>query len=133
MVKALLVMFNLNAGQRLIEELDKTDFDVRTAFWAYRLESEEWQLIIASPLVDKCGAGAAYDRIQPILREIPNNLDEPLDRLYLHYIAARKTTDPLVQTIARGVRIEREERPRFFHGGSAEGISLAEAYVYRSI
>lgn len=70
MDKALLVEKSIDEGKRLIETLDKTEFQVAAALWFYVADSDEWRLVIASPFVDTNGPKAAYSFIQPILAQL---------------------------------------------------------------
>ena len=47
------------SGERLIETLAASGFDVTVAFWAMPTEEGTWLLFLASPAVDKEGPTAA--------------------------------------------------------------------------
>ena len=83
MVKTILVERDLEEGRRLLERLDvkeaetapasgrtraatlpRTKVPVQAAFWWYLPESQEWRLIIATPLVDSYGPLSVYTKIQ---------------------------------------------------------------------
>ena len=55
MDKKVLVEKDIEEGKRLIEALDKTDFQVEAAMWFYMTDSEEWRFLIASPFEKKKG------------------------------------------------------------------------------
>ena len=63
MDQSILVGPEIEAGKKLIEALDASDFRVKAAFWFYREESEEWRLYIATPLVKEQGPREAYSKV----------------------------------------------------------------------
>lgn len=67
MDKTALVKEDMQEGKKLIEALDKADFQVEAAIWFYLTDSGEWRLLIASPLVEKEGPKKAYSLIQRVL------------------------------------------------------------------
>jgi hypothetical protein len=66
----ILVEKNIEEGKRLIETLDKTDFEVWAALWFYSSDSKEWQLLIASPFVEKKDLEKAYSFIRSVLEQL---------------------------------------------------------------
>ena len=75
---AVLVEKNIEEGKRLIEALDKTDFQVQAALWFYSPDSEEWQLLIASPFVEKEDLEKAYSFIRSVLNQLSPPSEIPL-------------------------------------------------------
>jgi len=70
MDKPTLVDADMKAGEALLSKLDEIEFNVKAAFWFYVQDSEEWRLIIASPIVDKDGQKKAYETVQSQLQEL---------------------------------------------------------------
>lgn len=130
MVKTTLVEADLVAGWRLLLALhlpkERTKvFRIKAAFWLYYAESEEWRLVIATPLVDEEGPLDTYTRLQPILFEI-----QPAD-LYLQNIAVISPADPLAKAFRKVVHIPAKvpyvRLPRSAWGGTY----VESAYLYR--
>ncbi len=65
----------IEAGKKLIEELDSAKINVKAALWIYSQDTESWKLIIAIPGIDETGPRSAYRKIQQILTKT-ENLDE---------------------------------------------------------
>ncbi|GAG05740.1 unnamed protein product, partial [marine sediment metagenome] len=70
MDKTVLVEKAIEDGKKLIEALDKADFQVEAAMWFYLPDSDEWRLFIASPFVETNGPTEAYGFIQPVLANL---------------------------------------------------------------
>lgn len=127
MATAVLVDRKVEVGRTLLRHLDEAGFPASAAFWAYRDESEAWELKIASPLVDSEGPGAVYARIQPVLRASPVwpkglqlydiSVVSPKDRL-VKALTSRFGTGPDVE--------DTEASPFYGDGVHSEGV-----YIYR--
>jgi len=71
--KKILVRELVVDGQTLLQALERRRFRVEGAFWIQiEGESDDWTLVIASPVVDLVGPLVAYQRIQKVLAELPN-------------------------------------------------------------
>ena len=131
MVKTSLVEADLLAGKRLLVALHNPQpnwpaFRVKAAFWLYYTESEEWRLVIATPLVDEQGSLKTYSQLQPVLFSI-----QPAD-LYLQNIAVMSPSDPLVKAFRRALRMAPGSSDLRFPKGTVEGRTYIEgAYVYK--
>jgi hypothetical protein len=90
---AILVGRDLSAGERLLAELDRESFSVIAAFWRYPTGDSDWQLVIASPLVDEKGALPVYKRLQEALDRLRE------DRLFLREIVVVGEQDPVVRQL----------------------------------
>lgn len=129
MVKTTLVEADLIAGWRLLVALhlpkDRIKiFRIKAAFWLYYGESEEWRLVIATPLVDEEGPLDTYTRLQPILFEI-----QPAD-LYLQNISVTSSSDPLARAF-RKVIIPRSNPYARLPRSAWGGTYVEGAYLYR--
>src|SRR5438094_8112883 len=111
MDRTLLVMFPLEAGNQLVEALDKDGFDVQAALWLYRSESDTWSLIIASKLVDKIGSTEAYIRILSKLKSIRESLEPLVNDLYMKDITILSPTNSLVRALRKVTHVEKGEPP----------------------
>ena len=67
MVRTTLVKEWIEAGEKLTQALDDAKFEVVASLWFYDPDTDEWRLIIASPLVDREGPLHAYREIQKAL------------------------------------------------------------------
>lgn len=69
----------IDAGTRLIDELEVRNFDVGLAFWAFPTDDEKWFLYLVSNEVGDLGPAAAYRTLHGILRQIPDLWIQPLE------------------------------------------------------
>ena len=125
MVRATLVKDWIELGRRLTEALDRANFEVVASFWFYDQESDEWRLIIASPIVDDEGPLEAYRTIQRVLGELDYG------ELSLNDISVVSPTHDLVSLL----------RIAFHTGNGISGIRftrnrindqfIEDAYIYR--
>jgi hypothetical protein len=138
MVKTTLVESDLIEGRRLLNELrvapKRTLFRVRAGFWFYYPESEEWRLVIGTPLVDEEGPLAAYKQLQPVLQELIDISAIRSDGLSLQNIEVISPRRPLVKAIKALA-----SRPKIspglpdvlrLSGNSPGGMYIQDAYVY---
>ena len=72
MDKAALADKYVEDGRNLIGALEDEKITVDTAMWFYSAESDDWQLIIATPLVGEVGPKETYRKIQSILDNMPS-------------------------------------------------------------
>src|ERR1700730_19004979 len=84
----------IEAGKKLIEALDVSDFRVKAAFWLYLEESEEWRLYIATPLVKEYGPREVYSRVLKVLKE------SKISSIDLSEISVIDTADGLVTVLS---------------------------------
>jgi hypothetical protein len=141
MVKTSLVERDVEEGKRLLEALnDRSElrlgsktvslipaerFRTKAAFWWYSSESSEWQLFIATPLVDELGPLQAYRDINVVLA---SRLD--LD-LSLQNISVLSPKDPLVKAIRKAMKIAPGRDGARFTRGTLNGTFVEDAFVYR--
>lgn len=57
----------LEAGRKLTHLLAQADLQLRWSFWLYTSETNEWRLILATPLVDTEGPKRVYAMIREIV------------------------------------------------------------------
>lgn len=130
MVKNSLVEADLLAGRRLVINLDVPEpnrslFRLKAAFWLYDSESQEWRLVLATPLVDEEGPLATYKHLQRSLSSI-----QPTD-LSLQNISVWSPRKPLIKAIKRASRIPPGTEGIRLTRNTVAGIYIEDAYVYR--
>lgn len=94
MAKASLVGNDIDLGARILQHLDEHGFVV-TALWILDPDSQEWRLVLASPIVDQAGPKQSYQALQHQLRMLD-------DRLLLSDVSLVGPGSPLVRAL-RGV------------------------------
>ena len=131
MGRTVLVMFPLEAGNQLLDALDKDGFDVRAALWLYYPESDTWRLTIASPLVDKIGPLESYKRIVSKLQGIRETLDPDANEIYMNDVTIVSPTSGLIRALGKVAHVKNGERPIRLTRSAIENIFVDEAYIYR--
>lgn len=121
MAKTALVDRYINDGRMLISALDKDGFLIDTALWFYSEELDEWQLIIATPLVDQIGLRETLRRAQSIVREMITI------SLSLSDISILSPHSNLINAIKSTVRRSKDV---VLKGTIANGILVDDAYIY---
>jgi len=128
MVKTSLVETDLLAGRRLLRTIHvayEALFRIKSAFWMFYSESQEWRLVIATPLVDEQGPLDTYRKVQGVLFEI-----QPSD-LTLDNIAVISAKDPLARAFRSAMRMTPISPYLRLSRTSLGGNYVEDAYVYK--
>ncbi len=125
MVTKTLVEANVEAGRRLITELDQR-MDVRAALWLWLPEGERWRLILASEQVDTEGPRVVYTLILDTLEQMPPDV-----RLALEDISVVGLSDRMIQQLGAAIKTGKTIREMRFSNSAFNGVFLDEALIYR--
>src|SRR5438046_3741847 len=96
LVKEQLTEKMIKLGKQLIDRLASTELKVVAAFWLYKRDSNQWQLVLASPQVDKEGLRKYYAIIWEVLHKGRDKISE----LDLENIDLVSSNERLVRAIA---------------------------------
>lgn len=119
-----LVENRIEDGRKLIDELDRNNFDVTVAFWVRTSEEASWFLYIGSNSVDPAKIGDSYRTLYSCLSRISG------PSLTISEVRLIHTTNPIAQN-ALAVRDRHAGRgPSHFHGKRLGNLSIDEAYIY---
>ena len=121
MAKTALVDKYLNDGRMLVSALDRDGFLIDTAMWFYSDELGEWQLIVATPLVDQLGLRETLRRVQSIIGNLTSI------SLSLSDISLLSPNNNLINAIKTTVRRSKDVTLR---GTVTNGILVNDAYIY---
>jgi len=121
---ATLVSSDIEMGRRIVATLTRANVPVTIYLWAFATEPEEWQFIIATPLVDSKGPLAAYREVNNILRKEGLFGDVPLKRISL-----RSPNDRLLKLLQKESRAVPQETFRVVNDQIA-GSFIEDAYLY---
>lgn len=127
MDKPMLVDADMKAGEALLSKLDEIEFNVKAALWFYVQDSEEWRLIIASPIVDKDGQKKAYETVQSQLQELNGR------ELSLRNISLVSPGDKLIKALKSVFKLDKAISPIRFTRNVIDGMFIEDAYIYRLI
>ncbi|MBH1969655.1 hypothetical protein FK216_00415 [Moraxellaceae bacterium AER2_44_116] len=133
MAKDLLVTDSLseqmiNAGVMLIERLDQSNAQVKSAFWLYFSELRTWKLVIASDLIAANGPRMFYEKIVTA-----NSLaSESENIISLNDIGVEALDNKVVQLLAMMISTGSGISSIRFSKNNINGVYIEDAYIYRS-
>lgn len=87
---------DIEIGHRIIKALTRAGIGVNVAFWAHIPQISEWQLFVATPLVDSKGERSAYEEVLRILRNAGIDAELPWRRIFL-----RSPKDPVLKSLEK--------------------------------
>jgi hypothetical protein len=115
---------SIDLGRKVIAALSRAGIPVTVGLWAFASQSEEWQLTIATPLVDELGPLAAYGKVQKALQKTGVEDEFPLRRIFL-----RSPKDRVLRLLQKESRVWGREDYRLVNA-SIEGSFVEDAYLY---
>ncbi len=124
MATATLVNSDIEIGRQIVAALTRANLPVTVYLWAFVPQLQEWQFIIATPLVDSKGPLAAYGEVNKILRKEALFDDTPLRRIFL-----RSPNDRVLKSLEKESRVVPQESFRIVNEQIA-GNFVEDAYVY---
>jgi len=128
MDKTVLVEKEIEEGKRLIEELDKKNFNVQAALWFYMADANEWRLLIASPYVEKEGPKKSYNFIQAVLSKLL-----PPPDISSRNISVVSPSHNLIKLIRVAIHTGPGISGIRFTGNVINNTLIDDAYIYRII
>jgi len=124
MATATLVNSDIEIGRQIVTALTRARIPVSVYLWAFVPQLQEWQFIIATPLVDSKGPLAAYGEVNRVLRKEGLFDDTPLKRVFL-----RSPSDRVLKSLEKESRAVPQESFRIVNEQIA-GNFVEDAYVY---
>lgn len=110
----------------LIQTLDVSKFQLSGALWFYLTESENWRLLLVSPLVDTAGLRSCYKVIQSVIGDMPKDFGISLEN-----ISVLSPRDRLIQLLKIAIRTGAGISTIRFTGNSINGVFIEDALIYR--
>jgi len=124
MATATLVNNDIEIGRRIVAALTRASIPVTVYLWAFIPQLQEWQFIVATPLVDTKGPLAAYGEVNKALQKEGVFEDIPMRRIFL-----RSPNDKVLKSLERESRAVPQESFRVVNEQIA-GNFVEDAYVY---
>jgi hypothetical protein len=124
MDQAALVDRQLDDVPRLIDELRRDQFDVKTAFWLYRSEADQWYLYLASDIVDQKGPLEAYKALRRSRSRLTDLRIGPFD------VKLVGPDDPIAKAVMDFQSISPAPRPTRVRGANLGNVYIEDAYIY---
>lgn len=118
----------ITAGSKLVERLDVSNSEVKSAFWLFSPEERFWRLIVASPLVITEGPKNFYKRIVAV-----NQLATEKEWVIsLNDIGVVGTDHQIVQLIRHAIGTGNGISGIRFSRNTINGYFIEDAFVFRS-
>ncbi len=124
MATTALVGSDIEIGRRIVAALTRAAIPVTIYLWAFIPQLQEWQLIVATPLVDSKGPLAAYGEVNKALQKEGVFDDVPLRRIFL-----KSPNDQVLKSLEKESRAVPQEAFRVVNEQIA-GNFVEDAYVY---
>jgi hypothetical protein len=124
MATATLVNNDIEIGRRIVAALTRASIPVTVYLWAFIPQLQEWQFMVATPLVDTKGPLAAYGEVNRALQKEGVFEDVPLRRIFL-----KSPNDRILKSLEKESRAIPQETFRVVNEQIA-GNFVEDAYVY---
>ncbi len=124
MATATLVNNDIEIGRRIVSALALAEIPVTVYLWAFVPQLQEWQFMIATPLVDTKGPLAAYGEVNRALQRQGLFDDVPLRRIFL-----KSPSDRVLKSLEKISKTVPQEAFRVVNEQIA-GTFVEDAYVY---
>jgi len=125
MVRTILIGPDLVFGQEILKALDAERFPVTVAMWMLQKEqSEDWELVISTPLYDQLGAAKAYDRLIKIMSGKCSSLVSEIP------IRLESNRRPFIRALRKGYRTVPSDGMRLRTRYLGDTF-IDDGYVYR--
>jgi hypothetical protein len=124
MATATLVNNDIEVGRRIVAALTRASIPVTVYLWAFVPQLQEWQFMVATPLVDTKGPLAAYGEVNRALQREGVFDDVPLRRIFL-----RSPSDRVLKSLEKESRAVPQEAFRVVNEQIA-GNFVEDAYLY---
>src|SRR5271168_752995 len=124
MATATLVNHDIEIGRLIVAALTRASIPVTVYLWAFIPQLQEWQFMVATPLVDTKGPLAAYGEVNRALQEEGIFEDVPLRRIFL-----KSPNDRTLKTLEKESRAVPQETFRVVNE-QITGNFVEDAYVY---
>jgi len=115
---------DLDFGKRLTERLKAERFPFRGVFWLYDDETDDWQLVVATDLVEKEGPRKTYLRLAKVTSSVAGS-DFQLMR-----ISAINPRGPLYRALSSTFGKTASVLGARLRQTVVNGILIPEAYLY---
>ncbi len=123
MDQATLVGSDVDAGWKVVEQLDLAGLNPKVALWLITPEHEDGRLVLASPKFDSASSLKAYEEVRKVLKGSGTHFLPPLLIL--------KTKDDFIRGL-RGLFAQTSDVSGMRLGGQVIGNRfVSDAYVYR--
>jgi hypothetical protein len=90
---------DIELGRQVTDALELTNLPVEGSLWFQRADSEEWRLVLATPLVDTQGPQAAYSKFYRAIKRLNLEHELPLWR-----VTVVSPKEPLIMSLRSALK-----------------------------
>lgn len=116
---------DIEIGRRIVAALTRTGIPVKVYLWAFIPQLQEWQFMIATPLVDSKGPLAAYGEVNKALQKEGVFEDVPLRRIFL-----KSPNDKVLKSLEKESKAVPQESFQVVNE-QITGSFVEDAYLYK--
>jgi hypothetical protein len=124
MATTALVSHDIEVGRRIVAALTRASIPVNVYLWAFIPQLNEWQFMVATPLVDTKGPRAAYGDVERALQKEGILEQVPLRRIFL-----KSPSDKVLKSLEKESKSVPHEAFRVVNE-QIGGSFVDDAYVY---
>jgi hypothetical protein len=124
MAAAALVTHDIEVGRRIVAALTRAAIPVSVYLWAFNPQRNEWQFIVATPLVDSKGPLDAYNEVNRAL--LRGGIIDDIARTTVYL---RSPNDRVLKTLEKESKAVPHETFRVVNAPIA-GAFVEDAYLY---
>lgn len=117
----------ISEAQRLLAELDRMNFGIKSALWLYREDTDRWTLLLATPRVDKEGLRKAYEGLWALVNDLPTR-----PKLGPSEVTLVGTHDRLIERLRRMMRVDEPGQSARLTNINLNNEYIDDALVLRS-
>lgn len=117
----------IEAGEKLIRDLDNTGTKVTAALWLLASEDDGWRLLIASPEVAVVGAREFYGKINERLVSLSDT------ELSVSHITAVRPDEPTVSALRTVIKTGQGISRIRFTRNVINGVLIPDSLIYRLV
>jgi len=127
MVKEQLTSEMIQLGKDVLNRLDDTELDIRSALWFYLEDSEKWRLILATPQVRVEGPKKVYQQVKRVLSQIESERTV-IDLKDISVVEENHSIIKIISAAVGKISGVSEER---FSRNTINGHYIEDALIYR--
>jgi hypothetical protein len=124
MATTALVSHDIEVGRRIVAALTRASIPVSVYLWAFIPQLNEWQFMVATPLVDSKGPRVAYGEVEKALQRERIFYEAPLRRIFL-----KSPNDKVLKSLEKESKAVPHEAFRVVNE-QISGNFVDDAYLY---
>lgn len=117
----------LESGRILLKAIDGSGLKINNALWFFSSDIHTWRFILSSTQTDNLGPLASYEKIQKIIKKIPNDQLTPR----LKDISIPNSKSHLITAIRAAIHTGSGVSGIRFSRSMINNLFIEDAFIYR--